>query len=584
MKAVPRTHHFLAGTILLGVAVVYAYQAALDDRISEQQINIATVALKEQRPELYPHDPVYGRRGIWRVYTPVFQSLLKLVLVPNDYQSPDLPFRLMVPVVALVFMGSMYALLYRECRSWSVATFVAVVSTRVTYTLGRTYWGVGSLASMTPATLYLAGVPLVIMAMLRHDDIGRTGQKPRASRLFFLFGIIGLGGNLSLVMALNLTLVMLMVYLGRRRFALSAWPTALGCALSALIGAMPYSLYYLALRWNITPSNAAVEAVAIENAFQVARLAVLFPQILEPMLHWLVPTAVFAVVAATALRRMERFKTPHLGFWIWFGAAGLFVATVLQGGSQILGKLMGTGPRVVDFMDASKYVMLPIYVLVAQGLTSIFRLMRTHRHMVRWICALLAALWLLTSDNLRVARHAAQDAATLFIQDADKPRSVRRHRRQRRERAELIAIAQWARRNTDVHAVFVVGDPEFRILARRSIVASRFDARAIFYLTPWHLDELMERANLQDRLLNPKQGDRLPAEQLDFVKKLATQEEFCEADEWFLIVGGGVIVENIEMLAQVSSEDESARWGEHYRLYRIQLPARPEPGPGTRPD
>ena len=584
MKAVPRTHHLLAATILLGVAVVYGYQAALDDRISEQQINIATVAVKEHRPELFPHDPVYGRRGVWRVYTPVFQSLLKLVLVPNDYQSPDLPFRLMVPVVALVFMGSMYALLYRECRSWSVATFVAVVSTRVTYTLGRTYWGVGSLASMTPATLFLAGVPLVIMAMLRHDDIGRSGRKARPSRLFFLFGLIGLGGNLNLVMAMNLTLVMLMVYLARRRFALSAWPTAMGCALSALIGAMPYTLYYLALRWRITPFTAAVETMAVENAFQIARLDVLFPQILEPMLLGLVPMALFVAVPATVLRRTERFKTPHLGFWIWFGAAGLFVATACQGASQAVGKLMGTGPPVVDFMDASKYVMLPIYVLVAQGLTSIFRLMRTHRHMVRWICALLAALWMLTSDNLRVTRHAAEDAATLFIAEADKPRSVRRHHRHRRERKELIAIAQWARRHTGAGAVFVVGDPEFRLLARRSIVASRFDARAIFYLTPWHLGELMNRADQQDRLLNPKQSDRLPEEQLQFFKELATQDEFRQADGWFLIVPQEVIVENIEMLEEIASPPGPGGWGQSYRVYRIKLPARPKPAAVTRPD
>jgi hypothetical protein len=191
---------------------------------------------------------------------------------------------------------------------------------------------------------------------------------------------------------------------------------------------------------------------------------------------------------------------------------------------------------------------------------------------------------MLTSDNLRVTRHAAEDAAALFIAEGDKPRSVRRHRRRRREREELIAIAQWAQRHTGVHAVFVVGDPEFRLLARRSIVASRFDARAIFYLTPWHLGELMNRTDQQDRLLNPNQGDRLPAKQLQFVMELATQDEFRQADGWFLIVPQEVIVENVETLEEVSWDHESSRWGQCYRLYRLKLPPHPSSAPIARPD
>ena len=177
MKPVPKAQHLFAGMILLAVAGVYAYLAALDDRVSPTQTSIAAAALKEDDPSLFRHDPVYGPSGLWRVHTPVFQGLLKMALVPTGHRDAILPFRFMVPGITLLFLGGMYALLFRACRSWSVAVFVAAMSTRVTYTLGGATWGVGSLGSITPATLCLAVVPLLVLAMLRH--MGGTKGRPR---------------------------------------------------------------------------------------------------------------------------------------------------------------------------------------------------------------------------------------------------------------------------------------------------------------------------------------------------------------------------------------------------------------------
>jgi len=581
MKLVPRARHFIAGTVLVALAAVYSYLALLDDRISPAQASIVTVALKEHQGDLFAHDPVYGSRGLWRVHTPVFQSLLKLVLVPTDYADPSLPFRLMVPAVVLVYLCGMYALLYRQCSSWSVAVFVAGVSTTVTYTLGGSYWGMGSLASITPEALYLAAVPLILAAFLRYDDPRQRTVRP--GRLFLVFGVIGLLGNLDLPSAGNLTLVLLIVYLGRRRFALSAWPIALGCALSAIVGAMPYALYYLALRLSAAGGGADVSPAAVKRAFDIANVVVLYPDVLKAMLNWLVLSVVAVVVAVLVLNRTERFRARDTSTWVWFAAGALVVATVFHGLSQLIGKLTGAAPPIIDFIHASRLVMLPVYVLLCQAVTNMFRLARRHRGMVRWACAAMAAAWMLPSDNLRIPRYAAMDAATAFMDPDDRPRSVRRHRVRRMRGTELSAIGRWARKHTDKHAVFAVDQSEFRMLARRSIVASRNDARTIYAIAPWHLDELMKRVAGQDRLLYPGQDGRFNPEGLKFLDDLAASKEFRGAREWFVILKAKVVVEGVERLESVDPPGGDESWGKHFRLYRVRLAKPPREFPSTRP-
>ena len=217
----------------------------------------ATAALKEHDADLFPHDPVYGPSGKWRINSPIVQGTLKCVLIPAGYDDPLLPFRLMTGVMVMVYFGGMYSLLYRQCRSWSIATFVTVLSSTIVYTLGRSYWGLGPLASMTPPTLVLAITPLILLSYLRYEN---------QWRILLVFAFVGVCGNLHWVTAANLTIALLIVYLGRHRFAPSCWPTAIGCLLCAIIGAMPYTAYYFHLRFTDMPAGAAISA---EAAYQV---------------------------------------------------------------------------------------------------------------------------------------------------------------------------------------------------------------------------------------------------------------------------------------------------------------------------
>lgn len=555
MRPVPHPRHVFALIIFAAVATAAGTLAALDENLSDAQVGIATAAVKEHDPELYAHDPIYGPSGMWRFGTPVFQGALKFLLVPTAYGDLLLPFRVMTPIMVFVYLCGMYALVYHQCRSWSISAFTAVLSSTIIYCLGDSHWGTGSLGSMTPGSACLAVTPLIVLALLRYV---------RQWRVLLVFLFVGLMGNVHLPTALNLTLVLLIVYLGRRGFRPAAWPMTAACAMVAVVGALPYTWYYFKLRSDMMPAGVQTTAAGAQRAFSVGGLSVLYPDTLPALLNWVLFAIILAIPAVAVLSRVERFRTRNLWLWVWFVAGALFVALGLSALSQLISHLTGKAPEVIDFVRASGLVMLPLYVLFAQALTNLFRLIRTHRVWVRWVCVALLAGWMLPSDNLRVLRYAALDTATMFMEEADKPRRVQKHHRRHNERVELAAIGRWARENTRRDAVFVTGKDEFRLLGRRSIVASPDDVEHIYYCTPWELGEWADLVTRQRKVLHPPTGTVIPEALATFVAQLEQRPGLGGVKEWYTILSVSVAPEKNETLERVSGD-----WGKHYRLYRL---------------
>ena len=558
MKPVARPRHLLAVLIFVAVSGVYANLAMVDGRLSKSQVNIATAAVKRYQPRLFQRDPVFGQVDgveLWRLHTPAYQGMLELSLVPSRYKDPTLPFRVMAGVLAMIYLCGMYALVYHQCRDWSSSAFVAVLSSTVIEVLGPSTWGVGSLASITPPTLVLAVTPLIVLAYLRYQ---------RQWRLLLVFAFIGLMGNLDLAAAMNLTVALLLTYAASRRFGRSCWLMALGCGACSVLAALPYACYYFALR-----PGAPADAHVSTEAFSLAFGSLLYPDALKSLLdpRLLGRLLVLVVPALAVLSRVERFRARYLKFWVLLLVAAAAVTIGLHWLSQAIGTWRGTGPPIIDFIGASHLVMLPLYVLFAQGLSNVFRLIRGHHILLRWGCAAVIAAWMIPSDNLRVARHAVAEVATSFLDEDAMPRYIKRHRRQRAERAELTAIAKWAGQadNTDQDAVFVTDRVRFRMLARRAVLATRDDLRYIYYLVPWRLSDWIERVNDQDALLHPPQAGGADPERLKSF--LSRQEHLKDAPEFYVILETNVAPEDLGVLKQIDSEN----WGEHYRLYRCQV-------------
>ncbi|MFW6066197.1 MAG: DUF6798 domain-containing protein, partial [Planctomycetota bacterium] len=345
------------------------------------------------------------------------------------------------------------------------------------------------------------------------------------------------------------------------------WLSAAGCGLAALVAAAPYAGYYLSLKRSMTPADAEpATGEAVHRALELARPDVLYPQLLVPLLYWLLLAGVLAVPTIIVLVRAERYRTRDGRLWVWFIAAALAVALGLHGLSQLVGSVRGRVPPVIDFVRASGLVMLPLYVLLAQGLTNLFRLFATQRWLLRWACAALLILWLGPAENLRVPRHALAEAVTGMLEEEDKPRYVRRRREKQNRQRELAAISRWARQNTPPSAVFLTDLLQFRMRSRRAITASRGDLVYVFYLTPHRLGDWTERVLRQHREVHsPPAGQAEPAAVRAYASDLANDELMTIADEWYVIMDANVSPIEPGQLEPVASDD----WGSSYRLYRL---------------
>jgi len=554
MRPIPRTRHLLAILLLAAASVTASYFSTIDNRLSKVQIHIATVAAKRHNPALFSQDSVFGDSVRWRFYTPALQALLEMILLPTDYQDLTLPFRMLTGVLTMVYLSGMYALLYRQCRSWSVSAYVAILSTTIIYALGRTFWGIGSLASITPATMLTSVTPLVVLSYLRYE---------RQWRLLLIFGFVGLCANLHMVTAMNLATVLLIVYLCRNRFSPSCWPGAIGCALCAIMGAVPYVAYYLHLRYGLAPETAQIAAVEVYRAFRVGRLAVLYPDMLKSFFSWLLLVLVLLVPATAVLLRVERFRARDLSVWIALAGGAMIVALVFHGASQLTGLLTGKAPPVIDFAQAANLAMLPLYVLFAQALTNLFRLMRQHKVRLRWACLAFMAFWMLPSDNLRVARHKGYELAAYFMPEDQKPLRVQQRHAKRLHRAELAHIAEWAKDQTEIDSVFLIDSAEFRMLSNRSIVASSDDVKSFYYITPWELGSWRKRVAHQMQVLRPAGGKTSDLMVSKFIEELRL-EYWSDAKHWYVILRASEAPEMTGSLQPI----EGAGWGQHYRLYR----------------
>jgi hypothetical protein len=574
----------LAVLIFAAVSAAAAYWALHDPKISPVQVNIACAALKDHQQDLFTGDLVFGKSGLWLFHTPVLLGVLKLILVPMNYSDVILPFRLLVGPVTLLFLGGMYALLYRQTQSWSVSAFVAVVSMTVINMLGGATFGLGTLASTTPQTIFLAMVPLIILAFLNYEEHWR---------LVLVFAFIGAMGNIHLVTAMNLTLVLLVAYLGRHRFKPKAFLTAGACGLCALVMAMPYAGYYFSLRSGLAGSSGTVPADVVRRAFEISNQQVLYPDLLKGLLeiNLLWKLVLLTVVAVAVLCRWERFRLRDRSFWTWMILGVLLVSLGFQGGSQVMGYLRDNGPPVIDFLKASNLLLLPLYVLLAQGLVNLFRLIRIHRRLVEWCCIGLLAAWMIPSENMEQVRQKAYLTLGTFLSEQDKPRQLRRIEDEEQRQVELRTIADWAQNGgqgaklqgrpcrPDAASVFVTDHTEFRILSRRPIVSAGDDVRFIYYLVPWRMEGNAAQPGLTiERWLNCfalqkhlLQGTADDASLRQFLADLSEQEEIRQVRQWYIIVDTSVLDFNPAKYGSLQNVAEvvSDRWGKQYRVYRM---------------
>jgi hypothetical protein len=584
MKPLHRPRHLIAVSILSLAAGCYGYMAMYDTRLDDSQVRLATAAMKSGDPALFPHDPVFSDDGSWRGHSPLFLSSMKLVLAATGYGDLTLPFRIMSPILTLVFLLGMYALIYRQCLNWSVSVFVSILSTTVTTAPGQAFWGMGPLAMVTPAGVCLALLPLLVLAFLGcWDHYARPEHlNPRGPwRLLIVFACIGLLGNIELGMSMNIALVLASVYLVGRRFSLRAWPVAGACLLAAIATSMPQFGYVMSLRYEMFTLRAP-DAPIIFEALRLGGLKALFPNLAGDIVDWTLSCSVLIAISGAVLFRLDRFEARNLRFWLVMFIAALGVTIIFQGVTQLSAELTGRGPIVIDFARAVPLAMLPLYAFSAQTLSNLFRLSR-RGHTLRWGCVALTAIWMLPSENLRVVRHWGYEVGTSFMAEQDKPLRIRKRLRRIQRRTEQQNIALWAEQNTAIDDVFISDSTEFRMLARRSMIAGD-DVRWVFYLAPSDLADWIEQVGQLRKMLRSSR-DKADTEAIyQFVSNARKSDKWENAKDWYAVINSDAVVQP-DRFTIIQGDG----WGNHWTLVRIAAPqtpaakTRPATAPATSP-
>ncbi len=559
MRPVPQSRHVAALLILVAVACATGYLASYDYRLSDVQEDAAATALKRHNPALYPFDPIFGPSRLWQYRPPALQSVLEMILVPSGYADPVFPFRLLAPVMAIVYLVGMYVLLFRQTGSWSVSVFVAALSMVVIPGPGAGFWGAGALSAVTSGGLVIMATPLIVIAYLRHRGTWR---------MLVVFLLVGLLANVHLAMAGNLGLVLLLTYLAKRRFALPALLRGAQAVGAGLLGAAPYLLYCTWLHRDLTPPGAEILPHSVFEAIAFAGWDVLYPAILRGLIG--LPMLMFLIVIPTAvvMARVERFSVRDFPFWAWFLGMAMTVAFVFQGLSQLVGMLRPQGPPVLSFILAYPLILLPLYVLFAQVLTNLFRLVHRQRALLRWACAILAVAWVVPSKNFRVARYALLDTIVQVTGNRARLPRVQRNRERTAQHAEFIRMGLHLRQATPPTTVFLCPRNAFRMHARRSLVAAENDLPWLYRFAPWRLSEWTRRMRLQSALLHASVLPH-PDDVRAFLAQLPP-EPYALVPEWCLVIPSPPIRQRSEHFVPVFS-------GQFYQVYRFV----PDPPPAT---
>ena len=551
MRPKPKARHLVVMAIFVAVSVIAHFHATMEDRMTDEQIGVAVNVVRSLDGQLYARDPVFGGGELWRFQTPLWQGYLREAYCSTGRRDIRLPLVALIGPLVFVYLAGMYALLWRQCRSWAVACTVAVLSTAVITVAGGHHWGLGPLSSMTGDTVYLAFIPLLIWAFVTR--VGRPS-------VLWVFLAAGLLGNVHAVTAMNLTLVLAIAVIGHWRFSWRGWALAILGGLCSAGAASPQLWYYFTQRAALA-STRAVDWSIVGLALRHGKLAVLFPDMLGKALEF--PSLAYSlglwIPAVAVMLRPERFRVRDLRMWGWLLGAGLGVGLILHGASQLVGVFNGSPPPVIDFVHAIRFTLLPLYVLLAQGIVHLLRL-GVSQHAIRLALAALMAVWLVPADNLAVPRHWVEEAVTATMAEENRPENVQKRLIRRDRHRELRAIGHWLETHTPVDTVVVCQEAPLRLWSRRSLVACRADLKYFYYLAPDRLKVWAEQVADQAEVLRPRTGQ--PAEP-------AAVERFARrygAD--FVVLRAGRPAKG-DRRRWVSSP--TGAWGKHWRLFRVHV-------------
>jgi hypothetical protein len=358
---------------------------------------------------------------------------------------------------------------------------------------------------------------------------------------------------------MNFGLVAAGAILVHGHFSRPSWLTAAGGLFCTLAGASPFLAYYLVQRAAFA-ADAAASWSAADIALGPAGLAVLLPDVLAALLT--MPTLGYLLAlslpAAGAILLPGRLAVKDARLWVGMLVSAAIVGLGLHGVCQLLGMFRDQPPPVADFIHALRFLMLPLYVLLAEAIVQLTRL-GLPRRALRVTLAAVLAVWLVPADNLVAARQWVDRTATGIMREQERSEPMRRRLIEPDRGRELAAIGDYLWHNTPIDTVIICDQGRLRLWSRRALVVCGDDVKYLYYLAPRRLATWAAVGAEQEEALSPKSGGPCDPRGLErFARRHGAEFAVVPAEKAFAAVN-----------APRWTELENAAWGAQWKLYQL---------------
>jgi len=558
MRPAPSPKHIPSIIILIAVSLLAGYLSWHDDSITDDQIQLLT-SLKANNANfagdgIYDHHIVGGQ--FHHMHSIAFAGLIRAVnrICPAN-ASPEMPMRLLVGPITLLFLLGMYALLWRQTMSSATSTFVAVLSTTMMSTFDGWHWGVGAISSITPEGLVVAISPLLMLAYLKYFN---------DRRIVLIFMLMGLCGNIDIVSSINMALVAMLTFLACHRFNRQAMAVGVSGVFLFMIGALPNISHLLMVHAQIEQAVgqvAPIDFATVMRAFDMSYYEVTYPELLMPLWQWGLYPLTLAAVSLVVLWRLDKFRSQFIDMWVWMSISSLIVMLGFHALATAAAYLTRQPLPFYVFLQASCWLMLPLYVLFARALTQVFRILeKKYRHLLRWVMAGVIVGWMLPSDALRPARYGLYRLAAMtpIGQNSLKINDIMERKAKRQE---LVNIARWQNKNC-VNSFVYIDDPKYRLNSGQAILTCREDFIYYYLLLPSQLQQWMDNLHETRKILaRPLNIQELTN---DAIKRVSVIPQISQV---YIITSDKEIADNPQNLQEIKSDN----WGKYWKIYRIPL-------------
>jgi hypothetical protein len=382
---------------------------------------------------------------------------------------------------------------------WAATLLAALAALPIGIPASAEMFGIGPATLLVPRTIFTAVFPFVWWGYIR----GVTRDDSRLLEVVFL--AVGLLANIHGVSAFLLTQILLLLTLFHLGFSPRGILRCLRLGLIAALGALPLGLMFLRrprVPLETGPVEALLEIFQWRNPYLYPQ-AVLLGHMPSAILH--AATILLLVCIPLAIFLYKKRETERLGMWtyglavlaVWYMAYStrslaplVWLSVVFLLGHR---RPLGQTERITIQFGLGTFLVGVGGVLILQGLylgfgippfaaLHQFRAIR-FSGFVLFALAAMGVAWLsATWGEMGAFRRAvvlliAVVAVGLTLRDV-----YRTYVWNRRDAArdDLVGVAAWARANTSGDALFLTDSPLFRILARRSLVATTKDLGILF--------------------------------------------------------------------------------------------------------